>query len=90
MASGAFSADVRLSLRLDGRDLSVAQVGPNFCIVAESCDRIAPQEALLIVQIDEHRTETPIRMLNPIDGEYCRVQYERIGSDCKSVTPNRN
>ncbi len=89
MASGVFSAEVTLSLRLGSRDLTVAQVGPNFCIVAESCDRIPPQEALLIVQIDEHRTETPIRMLNAIDGEYCRVRYERIGEEGESVTPNR-
>jgi hypothetical protein len=90
MAGGAFSAEVQLTLRINSRDLVVGQVGPNFCIVSESCNNIPPQEAMLIVQIDEHRTETPIRVLNPIDGEYCRVRYERIGDDCESITLNPN
>ncbi|QDV75645.1 hypothetical protein K2D_39060 [Planctomycetes bacterium K2D] len=85
MAANAFSADVRLTLRLSDQDVSIAQVGPDFFHVAHDYGVIPPQEGILILQVDDYRSETPIRMLNAIDGDYCEVKYERIGEDIESI-----
>jgi hypothetical protein len=51
--TGAHSADVRMELRLAGRVLSIAQLGPDFLILKSPTDH-PPAEAEIAMSIDGH------------------------------------
>jgi hypothetical protein len=56
-----FSAQVQMDLRLDGKSIPVAQLGPNFLILKDLMD-LPVSEGEIALRIDEHVTQFPVRL----------------------------
>ena len=65
LRSGAYSADVRMELRLNGRVLPIAQLGPDFLILATPIDH-PPAHAEIAMSIDGHERCWPVRLVDGI------------------------
>ncbi len=55
------SAEVHMELRLGGRILTIAQLGPDFPILADPIDH-PPADAEISMSIDDHETRWPVRL----------------------------
>jgi hypothetical protein len=74
LKNAAHSADVRISLRLNGQVLRVAQLGPDFLVLQESIDH-APDDADIEMSIDGQQSRWPVRL---IEGVATSVRKTRI------------
>ena len=63
------SADVRMHLRLNGRDLPIAQLGPDFLILRQAVAH-PPANAEIFMSIDGNERHWPVHLrdgLSPAD-----------------------
>jgi hypothetical protein len=74
MERSGYSADVRIQLRLDGRCLPVAQLGPDFLILRSPTD-YPPSDAEIILSIDGDESRWPVRLA---DGITRQTQKTRV------------
>ncbi len=58
---GSYSADVRMELHVNGRVLSIGQLGPDFLILDHPVD-LAPGDAEIAMSIDGRKQRWPVRL----------------------------
>ena len=66
------SADVRISLILNGHSIAVAQLGPGFLLLDEPSDQ-PPGEASIILRVDQSERRWTVRLPNGISADSKRV-----------------
>lgn len=59
--NGAYSADVRIQLIVNGHILPVAQLGPHFLILRNAIDH-PPTDAEIVMSIDGDVKQWPVRL----------------------------
>jgi hypothetical protein len=72
------SADVRMHLLLDGRTLSVGQLGPDFLILDTPMDH-PPANGRLFFAVDGNEREWEIHLPNGISAASRRVVIAKAG-----------
>ena len=65
LQSQGHSAQVRMELRLNGRVVPLAQLGPDFLVVAEPCDH-PPAEAEIYLRIDDSESSWRVHLIEGI------------------------
>jgi hypothetical protein len=71
--SSGHSAVVRMELHLNGHVLPIAQLGPDFLVLATLIDHPAA-EAEIVMSIDGHESRWPIRLLDGISPVQTRTR----------------
>ncbi len=66
------SATVEIQLKVNGQMLSLAEVGPKFCVLAEPTD-LPTGNAEIVVTIDGHVQRRAVELLPHASGEDCRI-----------------
>ncbi len=66
------SADVAISLLLNGSSIPVAQLGPDFLLLDNPTDH-APGEGSIILRVDESERRWTVRLPNGISSDSKRV-----------------
>jgi hypothetical protein len=62
------SAQVRMELRLNGRVLPIAQMGPDFVVLRQPVDH-APAEAEIFLRIDDSESNWRVHLVEGISTE---------------------
>lgn len=78
MSDHAFSAEVALTLVIDGREIALSHVAPEYFVVQDDCGVVPASEAELVVQIDDYSKRTPISLASSIQGKGDRVKYRSL------------
>jgi hypothetical protein len=63
LQSPRHSADVRMELRVNGHVLPIAQLGPDYLVLANPTDH-PPTDAEISLSIDGHESHWPVRLLD--------------------------
>ena len=66
------SADVRISLLLNGHSIPVAQLGPGFLLLDEPSEH-PPGEASIVLRVDQSERRWIVRLPNGISSDSKRV-----------------
>jgi hypothetical protein len=66
------SADVRITLFLDGDAIPVAQLGPGFLLLDDPSDH-PPSDARIVLRVDQSERSWPVRLPEGISAECERV-----------------
>jgi hypothetical protein len=66
------SADVRISLLLNGHSIPVAQLGPGFLLLDAPTDH-APGDANIVLRVDQSERRWTVRLPNGISADSKRV-----------------
>jgi hypothetical protein len=69
---GGHSADVRISLLLNGHSIPVAQLGPNFLLLDAPCNH-PPTEGCILLRVDESERRWTVRLPEGISADSKRV-----------------
>lgn len=64
-----YSADVRIILHLDGRDLPIGQLGPDFIIMDDEDTHLPPTNAEISLSIDGNVERWPVYLPEGISPE---------------------
>lgn len=70
------SADVRIQLHVNGHDLPVAQLGPDFLILRSPVDH-PPADAEITMSIDGHQTRWRVRLVDGIASVQIKTRIAR-------------
>jgi len=69
---GGHSARVKITLLLDGAEMAVVQLGPDFLFL-EAPKNHPPANASLVLQVDESRRQWDVRLPEGVSAESKRV-----------------
>ena len=69
---GGHSANVRISLLLNGDSIPVAQLGPGFLLLDAPCDH-PPTEGSIVLRVDESELRWTVRLPDGISSNSKRV-----------------
>ena len=61
-----------MELLVNGRSISVAQMGPDFVFVDAPVD-LPPSDAIMVLQVDESESRWPVRLPDGISASSKRV-----------------
>ena len=76
-SQGGHSAQVKMKLLVNGSSISVAQMGPDFLLLAETIDH-PPTNASIVMQVDENERRWNVRLPNGISSESKRVSILEV------------
>lgn len=76
-SNGGHSAQVKIQLLIDGRSIPVAQLGPDFLLL-DSAFNHPPDNARLVLQVDQNERNWAVRLPNGISAASNRVALSRI------------
>ena len=74
--SSGHSADVRMEVRLNGHVLPIAQLGPDFLVLASPIDH-SPSDAEISLSIDGHEARWPVCLLDGLSISQRRTRIAR-------------
>ena len=69
---GGHSANVRMSLAVNGHSLRIAQLGPQFLILSDPVDH-PPADAEIKMSVDGHESQWPVFLVDGISQSKPRV-----------------
>lgn len=69
---GGHSANVSITLKLNGSSIPVAQLGPGFLLLDVATDH-APGEGSIVMRVDQSERTWPVSLPNGISSECKRV-----------------
>lgn len=78
--TNGFSADVRLSLRVNGDLIDVAQVDPSTLTLRGEYGSHGPCAAILTIVINDFTEQQDILLPNGIDASSRHVNYSRVSA----------
>jgi hypothetical protein len=70
------SAQVRMELHVNGQVLPIAQLGPDFLVLANPAD-YPPTDAEIAMSIDGHESRWPVRLLEGLSVGQRRTRISR-------------
>lgn len=76
LKSPGHSAEVRMELRLNGRVLPIAQLGPDFLILTDPVNH-PPTEAEIALSIDGHESRWPVHLDDGLSASQARTRISR-------------
>jgi len=76
-SNGGHSAQVKMSLLVNGSSLSIAQMGPDFLLVDAPIDH-SPSEASVILRVDESESRWQVNLPKGISSASKRITIAPI------------
>ena len=81
-----YSADVRMTLRLNGHTIPIAQMGPDFLILDEPVDH-PPCVADVVLSVDGNEQRWKVRLPEGIQRDRKRIQWSKALSAPLAIRP---
>jgi hypothetical protein len=77
LKSQAHSAQVRMELRLNGRVVPIAQMGPDFVVLKQRFDH-PPVEAEIFLRIDDSESSWRVHLIDGISAEQRKTKVAPV------------
>jgi hypothetical protein len=77
-----YSAHVEIWLHTGGRQLELAQIGPEWFTVRDESFTLPPSEAEVTLRVDDQVERLRVYLHNGVQSEQRKTYYEQIGPKC--------
>jgi hypothetical protein len=85
IAHNGYSSKVALTLRIDGTELALSQVGASRFVVRDKCELLPPSDAEIVVEVNGSAERYKIFLPNGLPGHDQWVEYIQHSAATEAV-----